>query len=58
MNRLRSLLSPLILASYTETARTIDFRKVIDERKVLLVNLRVSDFSSPDQQQAIGTGLG
>lgn len=55
LNRLRSLLSPLVLAVFTEPARRLDFRQVIDGRMILLVNLRQSDFLSADQQRAIAT---
>jgi hypothetical protein len=54
LNRLRSLLSPLVLAIFTDPIHTIDFRKLIDGRAILLVNLRESDFLSADQQRAIG----
>ncbi len=55
LNRLRSLLSPLVMAIFTEPARRISFRDTIDARMILLVNLRQSDFLSADQQRAIAT---
>jgi hypothetical protein len=54
LNRLRSLLSPLVLAIFTEPARRIKFRDLIDQRMILLVNLRQSDYVSADQQRAVG----
>lgn len=44
INRLRSLLSPLVKAIFSSAAQTIDFRKIITNRGIVLVNLRKTDF--------------
>lgn len=55
LNRLRSLLGPLVQAIFAHAAYTINFREIIDERGILLVNLRESDFLSADQRMAIAS---
>ena len=54
INRLRSLLSPIVKAIFSSSAKTIDFRQIINNRGVVLVNLRKTDFFSADQRNAIG----
>ena len=54
INRLRSLLSPIVKAIFTSSAETIDFRKIIMDRGIMIVNLRKTDFFSADQRNAIG----
>lgn len=54
INRLRSLLSPIVKAIFASSAETIDFRKIIMNRGIVLVNLRKTDFFSADQRNAIG----
>jgi hypothetical protein len=54
INRLRSLLSPIVKAIFSSAAQTIDFRKIIMNRGIILVNLRKTDFFSEDQRNAIG----
>lgn len=54
INRLRSLLSPIVKAIFTSTSKTIDFRSIIANRGIVLVNIRKTDFFSADQRNAIG----
>ena len=54
INRLRSLLSPIVKAIFSSAASTIDFRNIIMNRGIILVNLRKTDFFSEDQRNAIG----
>ena len=54
VNRLRSLLSPIVKAIFSSSDNTIDFRSIIAKRGVLLVNLRKTDYFSADQRNAIG----
>ncbi len=54
INRLRSLLSPIVKAIFSSHANPIDFRQIILNRGVLLVNLRKTDFFSADERNAIG----
>ena len=46
---------PLVQAIFAHAANTLDFRKIIDDRGILLVNLRESDFLSADQRMAIAS---
>lgn len=55
LNRLRSLLSPLVMAVFTEPTRRMNFRDAIDGRMILLVNLRQTDFLSADQQRTMAS---
>jgi energy-coupling factor transporter ATP-binding protein EcfA2 len=57
INRLRSLLSPVVKAIFSCAGDTIDFRKIIQGGGIILVNLRRSDFLSADQRNAIGLML-
>jgi hypothetical protein len=54
MNRLRSILSPLMKAIFADHVETIDFYSIIQNSGVLLVNLRETDYFSADQASAIG----
>ncbi len=54
VNRLRSLLSPIVKAIFSSSDNTIDFRSIIAKRGILLVNLRKTDYFSADQRNAIG----
>lgn len=54
INRLRSLLSPIVKAIFSCTSKTIDFREIIMKGGIVLVNLRKTDFFSADQRNAIG----
>ena len=54
INRLRSLLSPIVKAIFSVSTETIDFRQIIMNRGIVLVNLRKTDFFSADQRNAIG----
>ncbi len=49
INRLRSLLSPLVKAAFSESVDAIDFGDAIRQRKVILVNARETAFLSRDQ---------
>lgn len=54
INRLRSLLSPIVKAIFSSAAATINFAEIIKNRGIVLVNLRKTDFFSADQRNAIG----
>lgn len=54
INRLRSLLSPLVKAIFAAGSKAIDFRSVIENGEIVLVNLRRTDFFSGEQRNAIG----
>ena len=54
INRLRSLLSPLVKSIFAEHVHTLDFRSMIRNGEILLVNLRETDYFSADQASAIG----
>jgi hypothetical protein len=54
INRLRSILSPLMKAIFSEHVETIDFSSIIQDAGILLVNLRETDYFSADQASAIG----
>lgn len=55
INRLRSLLAPVVQNLFSATRRaTLNFKNLIREQKVVLVNLRKTDFLSADQRSAIG----
>lgn len=55
INRLRSLLSPLVQSIFSDPARSIPFRKVVRERGIMLVSIRKSDFLSAAQRNAIAS---
>lgn len=54
INRLRSLLSPLVKAIFAEEVNTIDFYSIIQNGDILLLNLAETDYFSADQRSAIG----
>ena len=54
VNRLRSLLSPLVRSIFSDHVATIDFASILQKQEVLLVNLRETDYFSADQSAAIG----
>jgi DNA helicase HerA-like ATPase len=54
IGRLRSFLSPAVKSVFGGHTETIDFRKVIEERGILLVNLRRTRTFTQDQGNAIG----
>ena len=56
INRLMEFFSsPLIRAMIGQTEKVIDFRSVMDEGKVVLVNLSSSDRVSPDNARLLGS---
>lgn len=48
-NRLRTFLSPLVQAIFATDAPSIDFKHIIENHQILLVNLAESDFFSREQ---------
>jgi hypothetical protein len=54
INRLRSLLSPIVKEIFAPHSETIDFRDIMLNRGIVLVNLRKTDYFSADQRNAIG----
>lgn len=54
INRLRSLFSPIVKAIFSQQAESIDFRSIIQNGEILLVNLRETDYFSADQRRALG----
>lgn len=54
IGRLRSFLSPAVKSVFGGHTETIDFRKVIEDRGILLVNLRRTRTFTQDQGNAIG----
>lgn len=54
VNRLRSFLSPLVRSIFARQTDTIDFRSIIQNGDILLVNLRKTNTFSADQRSAIG----
>lgn len=54
MNRLRSFLSPVVKGIFCDQVESIDFRSIIQNGEILLVNLRQTNYFSADQSQAIG----
>ena len=54
LNRLRSLFSPILQAIFSRQEHTIDVRRIIQSRHILLVNLRETDYFSADQANALG----
>jgi hypothetical protein len=53
LNRLRSCLSGLALAAMSEPYKRVDWRDVLDSKKIVLCNLRQSDFLSEAGQKVI-----
>ncbi len=57
-NRLLRFLSSSHLCRIFGTGRTaLDFRSIMDESKIVLVNLKSSDYLSPEQRRLFGTFL-
>jgi hypothetical protein len=54
INRLRSLFSPILQAIFSHSEHTIDFREIVRQRGILLVNLRETEYFSADQANALG----
>lgn len=54
INRLRSLLSPIVKAVFSQQVESIDIRSIIQNGEVMLINLRETDYFSADQRTAIG----
>jgi DNA helicase HerA-like ATPase len=55
LNRLRSMLSPIVRAIFArQVLATLDFRSIVRQHGILLVNLRETDYFSADQANAIG----
>lgn len=57
INRLRSLLSPIVKEIFRETTNTIDLFDIVQKGHILLVNLRKTPYFSHDQKIALGTLL-
>lgn len=55
INRLRSFLTPAVKSLFSHEAKTtIDFRKIVEQQGILLVNLRRTPGFTIDQSNAIG----
>lgn len=54
INRLRSLFSPIVKAIFAQQAESIDFRSIVQNGEILLVNLRETQYFSADQRRALG----
>lgn len=54
INRLRSLFSPIMKAIFSQQVESIDFRSIIQNGEILLINLRETDYFSADQRLALG----
>lgn len=54
VNWLRSFLSPIVRSIFTDQVETIDFRSIMQNGEILLVNLRETNYFSADQAFAIG----
>jgi hypothetical protein len=56
INRLRSFMSPIVKAVFSRTGKggTINFARIVQDREILLVNLRETPFFSSDQKTGLG----
>ena len=60
INRLRSFFQPLIQASFQKIAemqapnRTVNFARLIKQRSIVLINLKDTQYFSPEQADALG----
>lgn len=55
INRLRSLLSPLIRAAFSDAVNAIDFDAIIRERKIVLLNCKETPFVSRQQAMTLAS---
>ncbi len=55
LNRIRSFLGPVVRAIFCEQVQTIDFRRIIQNGEILLVNLRETNYFSADAAKSIGS---
>lgn len=54
INRLRSVLGPLVRSIFCNQTDSIDFHSIIQNDGIILLNLRETDYFSADSAQAIG----